>query len=266
MIEPGKLPPLLTLFSFVVTFLITRFITRMIRAGRGPFRDNVSAGGTHIHHSVPGLVLLVAGAFTAVSVNTSPLTEIAAVAVGIGTSLVLDEFALILHLKDVYWSSEGRISVELVGLAAAILAFVTIGSVPFGVEAVSGQELSVRITVIISFSLNIAMVLLCMLKGKYRFALIGTFFPLTAWISALRLARPGSPWARRRYAPERMAKAELRQTRMEDRWDPRWEWLSNLVAGRPTQPAVPVQPASPTHTASPTDSDPAPPPRSEDRP
>jgi len=234
-IEPGKLPPLLTLFAFVATFLITRFITRMIRAGRGPFRNNVSASGTHVHHSVPGLALLIVGAFTAVSVNSSPLTEIAAVAVGVGTSLVLDEFALILHLKDVYWSSEGRISVELVGLAAASLAFVTIGSVPFGVESVGGQELSVRIAITISFSLNIVMVLLCMLKGKYRFALVGTFFPLTAWISALRLARPGSPWARRRYSPDRMEKAESRQLKMENRWDPKWEWLSNLVAGSPTQ-------------------------------
>ena len=52
--------------SFVLTFLATRAITRMIRAGIGPFRDNVGADGTHVHHAVYGVVLLVLGAVLAV--------------------------------------------------------------------------------------------------------------------------------------------------------------------------------------------------------
>src|SRR3954453_17031444 len=102
-VEAGKLPLLLCSAAFVVTFVTTRVITRMIRAGRGPFRDNVSASGTHVHHAVPGLILLVFGALMALGLNTSqsPWIEIAAVLVGTGASLVLDEFALILHLHDV---------------------------------------------------------------------------------------------------------------------------------------------------------------------
>lgn len=233
-IEPGKLPPLLALFAFVATFLVTRLITRLIRAGRGPFRDNVSEGGVHIHHSVPGLFLMIVGAFTAISVTNAPWIEFAAVAIGAGTSLVLDEFALILHLKDVYWSAEGRISIEIAGLAAATLAFVTVGLVPFGVDHVGGTELGVRVTVTGSFVLNVVMVLLCMLKGKYRFALVGTFVPLSAWLPALRMGRPRSWWARRRYRGERLAAAETREREFQARWDPRWERLGNFVAGRPT--------------------------------
>src|SRR5262249_34932132 len=57
-IEPGKLPMLLALSAFVLTFVATRTITRLIRAGHGPF-GNVKAGGLHIHHVVPGVVLIV---------------------------------------------------------------------------------------------------------------------------------------------------------------------------------------------------------------
>src|SRR3984885_4445345 len=98
MIAPGKLPLMLCFLAFVVTFVVTRTITRMIRDGRGPFRNRVTASGTHIHHSVPGIILLIIGAFTAVGGPDSlGWRSFAAVAGGIGTSLVLDEFALILH-------------------------------------------------------------------------------------------------------------------------------------------------------------------------
>src|SRR6204780_1240670 len=120
-IAAGKLPLMLCFLAFVVTFVLTRTITRMIREGLGPFRNRVTASGTHIHHSVPGIILLIIGAFTAVGGPDSlGWRSFAAVAVGIGTSLVLDEFALILHLQDVYWSGEGQLSVEAVSLTARL--------------------------------------------------------------------------------------------------------------------------------------------------
>jgi len=42
-IAAGKLPLMLCFVSFVLTFVLTRAITRLIRDGRGPFR-NVTAG------------------------------------------------------------------------------------------------------------------------------------------------------------------------------------------------------------------------------
>ena len=145
-IAAGKLPLMLCFVSFVVTFVSTRTITRLIRDGRGPFR-NVAVGGTHIHHSVPGIILLMIGAFTAIGgPGTLGWLSFSAVAVGIGTSLVLDEFAMILHLQDVYWSGEGQLSVEAVSLVAACLGLALVGFSPERVADVDSTEFSVRIS------------------------------------------------------------------------------------------------------------------------
>ena len=61
-IVAGKLPLMLCFLAFVVTFVLTRTITRLIRDGRGPFKNNVTAGGAHIHHAVPGIILLIVAA------------------------------------------------------------------------------------------------------------------------------------------------------------------------------------------------------------
>src|ERR1700755_1884183 len=63
-IAPARLPLRLCFVSFVVTFVSTRTITRLIRDGRGPFR-NVTAGGGHGHHAQPGVLLLMVRAFAA---------------------------------------------------------------------------------------------------------------------------------------------------------------------------------------------------------
>lgn len=235
-IEPEKLPIFLSLVAFLVTFTITRLITRMIRAGVGPFRNNVSSSGIHIHHAVPGIILLIVGAFMAIRSPSSPWLEIAAVAVGIGTSLILDEFALILHLDDVYWAREGRVSIELVGLTAACLGLLVLGASPLGVDDLTVGDVTIRLTVMVGLALHGLIILICVLKGKFRSALIGVFIPLVAWVTAVRLARPGTWWARRFYGPKRQAKALARADRFDDRWEPRWHWLSDLIAGAPSRP------------------------------
>ncbi len=102
-----KGPLLLALVAFVITFVATRGITRLIRAGKGPFH-NMNSGGVHLHHSTPGVILLVTGAFLSSGADgRSPWNYVSAALIGIGASLVLDEFAMIFHLQDVYWSQEG---------------------------------------------------------------------------------------------------------------------------------------------------------------
>jgi hypothetical protein len=236
-VEPGKLPLLLCSAAFVLTFLGTRVITRLIRAGRGPFRNNVSAGGTHVHHAVYGIVLLVLGALVAVGGAGPPYQELAAVAVGAGTSLVLDEFALILHLQDVYWTQEGRLSVEMVGLTAGCLTFALVGVLPFGVDDVGPAELGVRGGLATVTVVQALLVLTCAAKGKYRTGLFGCFVPGIAWFGAFRLARPGSLWARHRYHGRKLARAERRAKRFDARWDPIGDRLANIVGGAPTATA-----------------------------
>ena len=102
-----KGPLLLALVAFVITFVATRGITRLIRAGKGPFH-NMNSGGVHLHHATPGVILLVTGAFLSSGADgRSPWNYVSAALIGIGASLVLDEFAMIFHLQDVYWSQEG---------------------------------------------------------------------------------------------------------------------------------------------------------------
>lgn len=242
-VEPEKLPLLLCLAAFVLTFVLTRVITRMIRAGVGPFRNNVSSGGVHIHHAVPGIILLIVGALMALKPAGSPWFEIAAVTIGIGMSLILDEFALILHLQDVYWSNEGRVSVEMIGLTAACLGLLMLGFSPFGVDDVSVGEFSARLTVLGGLILHAALILICVLKGKYRAALISVFAPFVAWVCAIRLGRPDSWWARHRYDGNRLARASARAEKFDERWDPKWRWLGDLIAGKPSEP----DPPGPTH-------------------
>ncbi|MFI9254194.1 hypothetical protein [Streptomyces sp. NPDC053069] len=233
--EPGKLPLLLALAAFLLTFMITRVITRLIRVGKGPF-GNVKAGGLHIHHVVPGVVLTLVGGFGAVASDRHGTGgAVAAVLFGTGAGLVLDEFALILHLDDVYWTEEGRKSVEVVVLTAAIVGLLLAGFAPFGVNDLSQQELADRGTVISNIAGNFLLSLVALSKGKARTAVFGVIVPLVALVGAIRLARPGSPWARRCYGrrPRARAKAALRAYRHDRRWARPRRALQDWIGGKP---------------------------------
>ncbi|MEU0372351.1 hypothetical protein ABZ070_19190 [Streptomyces sp. NPDC006283] len=234
-VEPGKLPMLIALASFVLTFLATRVITRMIRAGRGPFR-NVSPGGLHIHHVVPGVILMIVGGFWAVGTGRHGVSaSVCAVVFGAGAGLVLDEFALILHLDDVYWTEQGRQSVEAVVLAAALALLVLGGSVPLGVNELTPDEREDRVSLIFTIAANFLFVLVTAFKGKGRMALIGTLVPLVAIVGAVRLARPSSPWARRFYRnrPKARARAALRRFRHDRRWNRPRRAFQDFIGGAP---------------------------------
>jgi hypothetical protein len=235
-IEPGKLPLLLALASFVLTFVITRVIVRLIRAGKGPF-GNVKAGGLHIHHVVPGVVLTVIGGFGAVASSRHGGFGAAlfAVVFGMGAGLVLDEFALILHLDDVYWSEEGRKSVEVVLVTAALVGLVLGGFLPFGVNDMTQEELQDRGGVILSVAVNFLFALLALSKGKARMAIFGVIVPFVALIGAVRLARPVSPWARRFYRrrPRARARSVLRAYHHDRRWLGPRRKLQDWIGGKP---------------------------------
>ncbi|MFG2646535.1 hypothetical protein [Streptomyces sp. NPDC048436] len=233
--EPGKLPLLLALLSFVAAFLITRTITRLIRAGKGPFR-NISTGEVHIHHVVPGIFLMLVGGFWAVAAGQHSLgASFAAVFFGAGAGLVLDEFALILYLDDVYWSERGRKSVEVVMLTAALVVLILTGFTPFGVDDLTPEERSNRAGLALNVAVNCCFALVALAKGKLRTALIGMVIPLVALIGAVRLARPGSAWARRFYRKRHRARARaaLRAFHHDRRWSGPRRKVQDWIGGRP---------------------------------
>lgn len=119
--------------AFLLTFVFLRLLTLAIHAHVGPF-GNLAVGGVHLHHLVFGILLMLAvGYIWLVEFGTGDpardlLARVTAVAYGIAAALTLDEFALWLNLRDVYWEREGRQSIEA-GLAfAALLAVGLIGA------------------------------------------------------------------------------------------------------------------------------------------
>ena len=119
----------LTSIGFFVTVAVVRGITLMIRNGVGPVH-NVSAGGLHIHHLVWGILLLLIVGFVwmlEVGVGSSWTASLTALAFGVGAALTLDEFALWLNLRDVYWQRQGRESLEALALFGGLLAAGMVG-------------------------------------------------------------------------------------------------------------------------------------------
>jgi hypothetical protein len=109
------------LAGFLASFAVVRISTWGIRDRWGPFR-NVSLGGHHIHHFVPGILIAFASGTTALLTDDEILEERLAVTTGIGMGLTFDEAALLLDLRDVYWTREGLLSVQLSLGATAILS------------------------------------------------------------------------------------------------------------------------------------------------
>ena len=107
--------------AFTGTFALTRGVTYSIRAGRGPFR-NLSAGGAHLHHYLWGIGMLAGvGAIAVRGEDRHRRHPAVAVSYGAALALIVDEFALLLDLRDVYWARQGRISVDL-GVGGSALA------------------------------------------------------------------------------------------------------------------------------------------------
>ncbi len=111
--------------GFLGSFALVRLSTYGIRERWGPFR-NVSIRGRHIHHFVPGILLAFGSGIAALVSDDDELEQTLAVPMGVGIGLTFDEAALLLDLRDVYWTREGLLSVQLSLGATAILSIAII--------------------------------------------------------------------------------------------------------------------------------------------
>lgn len=246
---PGKVPILLLLLGLIVGFLFIRTSTRLIRAQVRWWPGNISAAGVHLHHEFFGVLLVLGAGTTAFAVGfTTPWTALLAFLFGLGAGLVLDEFALLLHLRDDYWSKEGQESIDAVIVAVALVTALAVGVLPFGAPPVEDGETAAR-----WLSLGVALVVLALsvttaLKGKPWLAMAGAVVPVFAAVGAVRLAAPHSPWARRRYhdRPDAISEATARAAV----WDRRKERLIIAIGGAPSQPD-PSAPPPPQPTSGP---------------
>lgn len=206
-IQPGKLPLLLLLAAFLTTFVATRLYTRTARRrGWGSGR----LGNTHVHHVVPGIFLvLLAGVLGFSSYTDEVVVNVSALAFGCGSALVLDEFALVFHLDDVYWEHEGRTSIVGVLLAAVVVGLMLVVTAPFGVDG-EAFGYTDRVLVFTALALNSLAALVAFLKGRPFTGIVAIFVPFVGLIAWLRLAHPSSPWAHVFYRGEKLERARAR--------------------------------------------------------
>lgn len=238
--EPGREAAFLVLLAFLCSFGFIRTSARLTRSVSWWPGGVETSGGVHLHHLVWGIVLLLVAGFAAFATDLdSPWWQITAVAFGIGAGLTLDEFALWVRLRDVYWAEEGRASVDAVILAAVFAGLVVLGVQPFGLDEAG----SIAATAAwVAFTL--AMAAVAFFKGRILLGVIGLFFPFLAgpW-ALLRLATPGSPWARR-YDERKLARARRRYG-PDTRPQRAKRALLNAIGGAPSRPDPPPPGARP---------------------
>jgi hypothetical protein len=232
---PGaSLRPMLWMFlAILATFLITRTVTRLIRSGRGGGAGlgNVQVGGIHIHHQVFGILIIIGTGIVLVSERPDGAAlDIAAAVFGVGVGLTVDEFALWLQLEDVYWTSEGRKSVD-----AIFCVLVITGALLGGTSFVSGRAGTMAWWwSVFILAVELGLCVICVLKGKVTTGVIGLVLGFTALIGAVRLAKPGSWWAARRY-PSRPRRAERAAARFDERYQARWNRVRDFIGGAPSE-------------------------------
>jgi hypothetical protein len=209
-VDTGRQPEFLFFVAFLITFGFIRTSAHMIRAQVKWWPGNVEVGGTHIHHLVWGIVTVMITGYVGVTIAPpSPWHEIIAVFFGIGMGLALDEFALWLDLKDVYWSEQGRKSIDAVIIAATITGLVLVGFSAW-IE-VAKDVADVVFAVVGTFGiLGILIAIVNLAKERLVYAVVGLLIPPVGLVIAFRLARPHSLWARLFYREGKKARSEER--------------------------------------------------------
>ncbi|WP_066897863.1 hypothetical protein [Mycolicibacterium houstonense] len=247
-----RLPLLCCLVAFILTFFVTRLVVRYIRRNAGSDRPrrwwqprNIGHGSLHIHHMVIGVVLVMVSGVTMVTLAVNggvPEFTVAAVFFGIGAALVLDEFALILHLSDVYWAEDGRTSVDAVFAAVAVAGLLIMGFNPLSFFDIGiwreDQSVAMRALVVGMAVLTLLLAVVVLLKGKVWTGLVGMFITPLLFVGAVRLSRPHAPWARWRYTghPRKMHRALERERWLRRPVVQAKLWLQDAITGMPKFP------------------------------
>jgi hypothetical protein len=124
-VHPSRRGLVLAWWTFTATFALMRLLTWAIKvhlAGLG----NVSVGGTHLHHFLWGILVVAAVGFVGLLERSHRWRAWMGAAFGIGLALIVDEIALLVELRDVYWSGEGQASIGvailIVGISGSALA------------------------------------------------------------------------------------------------------------------------------------------------
>lgn len=114
-----KTTQLTILVTFLITFILIRLVTHLQKAHLLPSEETT----LHIHHLVPGIIFVLISGYVGLSFwNNEKIRHYVSILFGIGAALTIDEFALWLFLKDVYWAKQGRYSIDFVIIAIIIMS------------------------------------------------------------------------------------------------------------------------------------------------
>jgi hypothetical protein len=209
-VDTGRQPEFLFFVAFLLSWGFIRTSAHLIRAQVRWWPGNVQVGDTHVHHLVWGiLLLLIVGYIGVVFQPDSPWHEILAVLFGVGAGLTLDEFALWLELKDVYWEKEGRRSIDAVVVASCLSGMLLIGFAAWLDVATEVEDVAFAV-VGATGATGIALALINAAKERFGWAIVSLAVPVLGLFGALRLAKPRSLWARRFYREAKLARASAR--------------------------------------------------------
>ena len=226
----GQRAGFVLLAAFLISFLFIRTSARMNRSSRFSWWPGSvkTESGLHLHHLVWGIVLLMVCGFINFATDAhSPAAEILAAGFGVGVGFTLDEFALWIYLRDVYWAEEGRSSFDAVVVATVFAGLILVGVAPFDVRDSGTFVGALSFTLIVDVVLSAVVIY----KGKRMLGVIGIFVPLVSLVAAIRLASPTSRWARRRYAGN-----DVKTARAAERWariENRRRTVADFIAGAP---------------------------------
>ncbi len=202
-VHSGRLSAFVFFIFLLGTFGFIRTSTWMIKKQVSWWPGNVEVGGTHVHHLVWGIcAMMIFGYVGVVQQPGSPWWEIVTAFFAIGMGLALDEFALWLELKDVYWEKDGRKSVDAMIIAGCAAGVLLVG---FSSWATLADSVANKVFLAVgAFGLvGIGVAAVNATKQKLWWALASLVFWPVGIVPAFRLAKPHSLWARLFYKDER---------------------------------------------------------------
>lgn len=209
-VDTGRLAAFLFFVALLGTFGFIRTSTWMIKKQVSWWPGNVSVGGTHVHHLVWGIfAMMIFGYIGVVHQPDSPWREIVSVLFAIGMGLTLDEFALWLELKDVYWEKDGRKSIDAMIIAGCLTGIALVG---FSAWVTLADDVKTGVFAAVgSFgAIGVGFAAVNAAKDRLAMAVVSlVFWPFGA-VSAVRLAKPHSLWGRLFYRKGKLERSVAR--------------------------------------------------------